>query len=146
MSAGGRFRGARVYLGEGAFCWGAHIDSLEVSSLMSTISPPVVASRARVMLPLAACVLVVVVFAVLAPEALAASPQHAGQKLGQILRGWAVPLFGGVAAVIAIVFLINRKYSELAIFFAATMLVGWVVLDPSGVAHVGSGIARAIGL
>ena len=44
-------------------------------------------------------------------------------------------------AIVGLVFLINRKFTDLAVFFVAAILVGWLVFSPDQVADA----ARAIG-
>jgi hypothetical protein len=42
------------------------------------------------------------------------------------------------------VFLINRRFADLAVFILAAVLVGGFVLDPEGVASVVKGIWQSI--
>jgi hypothetical protein len=76
----------------------------------------------------------------LAPAALAAG-NDVGHNLGALLRKYAGEVYGGIVAVVGLVFLINRRLSELAVFFVAAVLVGWLVFSPDQVANA----ARAIG-
>jgi hypothetical protein len=76
----------------------------------------------------------------LAPTALAAG-NDVGHNLGALLRKYAGEVYGGIVAVVGLVFLINRRLSELAVFFVAAVLVGWLVFSPDQVANA----ARAIG-
>ncbi|MGE5281810.1 MAG: hypothetical protein ACM3N0_05730 [Chloroflexota bacterium] len=76
----------------------------------------------------------------LAPTALAAG-NDVGHNLGSLLRKYASEIYGGIVAVVGLVFLINRRLNELAIFFVAAVLVGWLVFSPDQVADA----ARAIG-
>lgn len=76
----------------------------------------------------------------LAPTALAAG-NDVGHNLGSLLRKYAGEIYGGIVAVVGLVFLINRRLSELAVFFVAAVLVGWLVFSPDQVANA----ARAIG-
>ncbi len=57
-----------------------------------------------------------------------------GQNLGELLSSWAEPLFIGIAALISLVFLVNRRYGELAVFLVAAMVVGGFVLAPESIA------------
>lgn len=77
---------------------------------------------------------------VLAPAALAAG-NDVGQNLGSLLRRYAGEIYGGIVAVVGLVFLLNRRLNELALFFVAAVLVGWLVFSPGQVADA----ARAIG-
>jgi hypothetical protein len=76
----------------------------------------------------------------LAPVALAAG-NDVGHNLGSLLRRYASEIYGGIIAVVGLVFLINRRLNELATFFLAAVLVGWLVFSPDQVADA----ARAIG-
>ena len=77
---------------------------------------------------------------VLAPAALAAG-NDVGHNLGSLLRKYAGEVYGGIVAVVGLVFLLNRRLQELAMFFLAATLVGWLVFSPDQVANA----ARAIG-
>jgi len=76
----------------------------------------------------------------LAPAALAAG-NDVGHNLASLLRKYASEVYGGIVAVVGLVFLINRRLNELAVFFVAAVLVGWLVFSPDQVANA----ARAIG-
>jgi nitrate reductase gamma subunit len=76
----------------------------------------------------------------LAPTALAAG-NDVGHNLGSLLRKYAGEVYGGIVAVVGLVFLLNRRLSDLAVFFVAAVLVGWLVFSPDQVANA----ARAIG-
>ena len=77
----------------------------------------------------------------LAPEALAQSGNDVGENLGDLLRGYAAQIYGGVIAIVSLIFLINRRYTELGLFVLAAVLVAWLVFSPDQVAHT----AREIG-
>lgn len=62
---------------------------------------------------------------------------NVGENLGDTLRGFAEPVLFGVMAIVAMFFLIQRKYSELAIWVGASLLVGWLVLSPDVAAEKG---------
>lgn len=76
-----------------------------------------------------------------APEALAQSGNDVGENLGDLLRGYAAQIYGGVIAIVSLIFLINRRYTELGLFFLAAILVAWLVFSPDQVART----ARDIG-
>ena len=76
----------------------------------------------------------------LAPAALAAG-NDVGHNLGSLLRKYAGEVYGGIVAVVGLVFLLNRRLGDLAVFFLAAILVGWLVFSPDQVANA----ARAIG-
>lgn len=90
--------------------------------------------------------LLATVFVALAMWLWAASPALAGgndvaHNLGSEIRHWAASLYGGVVALFGLGFLINRKFTDLAVFLVAAILVGWLVFSPDQVADA----ARAIG-
>lgn len=91
-------------------------------------------------------VLAAVVFALaaalwLVPDALAAGGNDVGRNIGSTLRHYAAQIYGGVIAIVGLIFLINRKFTDLAVFFLAAILVGWLVFSPDQVADA----ARAVG-
>jgi hypothetical protein len=88
------------------------------------------------LLVLAASVLLLVPAA-----ALAASGNDVGHNIGSTLRHYAGEIYGGILAIVGLVFLLNRKFTDLAVFFAAAVLVGWLVFSPDQVAEA----ARLIG-
>lgn len=69
-----------------------------------------------------------------APVALGQGGEQVGENIGDLLSGWAQALFIGIAAIISLVFLLNRRYNELALFLLAAVLVGGFVLAPDAVA------------
>lgn len=78
----------------------------------------------------------------LAPAAaLAANGNDVGHNIGSTLRHYAGEVYGGIIAIVGLVFLLNRKFTDLAVFFAAAVLVGWLVFSPDQVAEA----ARLIG-
>jgi len=76
----------------------------------------------------------------LPPEALAAG-NDVGRNLGSVLRRYAGEVYGGIVAVVGLVFLLNRRFTDLAVYFLAAVLVGWLVFSPDQIADA----ARAIG-
>lgn len=79
--------------------------------------------------------------ALLAPTAALAAGNDVGQNIGSLLRDYAGELYGGIVAVVGLVFLFGRKFTDLAMFFVAAILVGWLVFAPDQIADA----ARAIG-
>jgi hypothetical protein len=78
----------------------------------------------------------------LAPDALAAAGGNdVGRNIGSTLRHYAAQIYGGVIAIVGLIFLINRKFTDLAVFLLAAIMVGWLVFSPDQVADA----ARAIG-
>jgi hypothetical protein len=80
---------------------------------------------------------------VVAPAALAAGNDVA-QNLGSLLRRYAGQLYGGIVALVGLLFLINRRFTDLAMFFLAAILVGWLVFSPDQVADAARAIARQV--
>ena len=66
--------------------------------------------------------------------------ERVGENIGNLLGGWAKNLYVGIAAVVALVFLLNRKFGEMAVFMLAALLVGGFVMAP----HEISGVIRDI--
>lgn len=80
-----------------------------------------------------------------APDALAASGASIGTNLGNLLASWARSLFSGVVALVSVVFLVNRRYNDLALFVAASVLVGGLIFSASTVAKVIRSIWTTLG-
>ncbi|HEX8752837.1 MAG TPA: hypothetical protein VF731_05415 [Solirubrobacterales bacterium] len=93
--------------------------------------------RARIAIGLAAAWLVLMAV----PAAALAAGNDVGHNLGSLLRQYAGEVYGGIVAIVGLVFLLNRKFIDLAMFFVAAILVGWLVFSPDQVAEA----ARAIG-
>ncbi|UJA21639.1 hypothetical protein HJD18_16380 [Thermoleophilia bacterium SCSIO 60948] len=79
-----------------------------------------------------------------APDAAAQSGDDVGQNLGDLLKGYAGQIYGGVVAIISLVFLLNRRYTELGLFFIAAVLVAWLVFSPDQVAETARGIGDQV--
>lgn len=75
---------------------------------------------------------------------LAAAGEDVGRNVGELLGSWARSLYIGVAAVISLVFLLNRRYVDLGLFMLAAVLVGGFVMVPREVAGVVTDIWRTI--
>lgn len=81
----------------------------------------------------------------LAPAtALAANGNSIGSNLAGVLREYAGELYTGIVAVFALVFLINRRFTELVMFFCAAIVVGWFVFAPGQVADAAKAIAHQV--
>lgn len=76
-----------------------------------------------------------------APATALAAGNDVAHNLASLLRGYAGEIYTGIVAVVGLLFLFNRRFSDLAMFFAAAILVGWLVFAPDQVAQ----LARAIG-
>jgi len=88
-----------------------------------------------------ACLLAVCVLALFPVDAFA-SGNNVGQNVANLLKGYAGDLYGGIVAVISLVFLLNRRYTELAVFLFAAIVVAWMVFAPSETAKAAEGIGE----
>jgi hypothetical protein len=80
----------------------------------------------------------------LVPDALAQSGNDVGRNLGGLLKRYAAQIYGGVIAIISLLFLLNRRYTELALFVLAAVLVAWLVFSPDQVARTARGIGDQV--
>ncbi len=62
--------------------------------------------------------------------------EKVGENIGKLLGGWAQSLYVGIAAVVALMFLLNRRFADLAVFMVAALIVGGFVMAPNDVAAV----------
>jgi hypothetical protein len=62
--------------------------------------------------------------------------EQVGENLGNMLGGWAKSLYAGIAGIVAVIFLFNRRFAELAVFVGAAIIVGGFVLAPRDVASL----------
>lgn len=92
-----------------------------------------------------ACALVAIALVALlaAPAALAAG-NDIGNNLGSLLRRYAGQVYGGIVAIVGLLFLLNRRFTDLAMFFLAAILVGWLVFSPDQVADAARAIGRQV--
>jgi Kef-type K+ transport system membrane component KefB len=68
------------------------------------------------------------------PALAAGDGERVGENVGKLLGGWARSLYVGIAAIVALMFLLNRRVADLAVFVVAAVLVGGFVLAPAEVA------------
>jgi hypothetical protein len=102
-------------------------------------------SRARLVLLACLSALVAAGVTLIAPSvALAAGGNSVGSNLAGLLREYAGELYTGIVAVFALVFLMNRKFTELLVFFCAAIVVGWFVFAPGEVADAAKSIAHQV--
>lgn len=92
---------------------------------------------------LAAAVLVAATLLVPA-AALAAGGNSVGSNLAGLLREYAGELYTGIVAIFALFFLVNRRFTELMMFFVAAIVVGWFVFAPGQVADAAKAIAHQV--
>jgi hypothetical protein len=76
-------------------------------------------------------------------DALAAG-NDVGANIGNLLKHYAGEVYGGIVAVISLMFLLNRRYTELAVFLFAAIVVAWMVFAPSEIASAAEGIGKQI--
>jgi peptidoglycan/LPS O-acetylase OafA/YrhL len=76
--------------------------------------------------------------------ALAASGNNVGANVARLLRGYATELYGGIVAVVSLMFLVNRRYTELGVFLFASIVVAWMVFAPSEIAKAAEAIGKQI--
>src|SRR5213595_294711 len=69
-----------------------------------------------------------------APVWAAGDGEKVGQNIGNLLGGWAKSLYVGIAAIVALMFLMNRRFADLALFMLAAVLVGGFVMAPNDIA------------
>jgi hypothetical protein len=81
---------------------------------------------------------------VMFPASALAAGNNVGQNVANLLKGYASDLYGGIVAVISLVFLLNRRYTELAVFLFASIVVAWMVFAPSEIASAAEGIGKQI--
>ena len=71
-----------------------------------------------------------------APAHAAGDGERVGENVGDLLGGWAKSLYVGIAGLVALVFLLNRRFADLAVFMVAALLVGGFVMAPNDIAGV----------
>ena len=93
----------------------------------------------------AAVAVTMVSWALLAPLAFAQGDgEKVGENIGNLLGGWARSLYVGIAAVVALMFLMNRKFADMAVFMLAALIVGGFVMAPNDVAGTVQDIWKTI--
>ena len=78
------------------------------------------------------------------PAAALAAGNDVGANLAGLLRKYAGELYTGIGAVVGLLFLFNRRFTDLALFFVAAVLVGWLVFAPDQVAAAARAIAQHV--
>jgi hypothetical protein len=95
-------------------------------------------------LHLATSILLAAIALMLAPAAALAAGNDVGHNIGSLLRQYAGEVYGGIIAIVGLVFLVNRKFTELAMFFLAAIMVGWLVFSPDQVASAAKAIGQRV--
>jgi len=80
------------------------------------------------------CLTVMAFFAALSSAFAAGDGEQVGENLGELLGGWAKSLYLGIASLVALMFLLNRRFADLAIFMVAALIVGGFVMAPDDIA------------
>lgn len=89
--------------------------------------------------------LLLAVYALMAfPVAALASGNDVGANVASLLKGYASELYGGIVGVVSLMFLINRRYTELLVFLCAAIAVAWMVFAPSEISSAAEGIGKQI--
>jgi hypothetical protein len=96
------------------------------------------------LLLLAAAVLGTAAVLVEPTAALAAGGNSVGSNLAGLMREYAAELYTGIVAIFALFFLVNRRFTELMMFFVAAIVVGWFVFAPGQVADAAKAIAHQV--
>jgi hypothetical protein len=60
--------------------------------------------------------------------------ERVGENIGNLLGGWAKSLYVGIAGVVALMFLLNRRFADMAVFMLAALVVGGFVMAPNDIA------------
>ena len=60
--------------------------------------------------------------------------ERVGENLGDMLGGWSKSLYLGIAGLVALMFLLNRRFADLAVFIVAATVVGGFVMAPNDIA------------
>lgn len=81
---------------------------------------------------------------VLFPAVALAAAGNVGANVANLLKGYASDLYGGVVAAVSLLFLVNRRYNELAIFLFAAVVVAWMVFAPAEIATAAESIGKQI--
>src|SRR5262245_16006943 len=71
-----------------------------------------------------------------APVYAAGDGERVGENVSHLLGGWAKSLYIGIAAIVALMFLMTRKFADMAVFMGAAVLVGGFVMAPNDIAGV----------
>jgi hypothetical protein len=73
-----------------------------------------------------------------------ASGNNVGQNVANLLKGYATELYGGIVGVVSLMFLINRRYTELVVFLCAAIAVAWMVFASSDIASAAEAMGKQI--
>jgi hypothetical protein len=97
-------------------------------------------SRKRICVGLGLAVFMLVLF----PAAALAAGNNVGANVAKLLKGYASELYGGIVGVVSLMFLVNRRYTELAVFLFAAIVVAWMVFASADIAKAAEAIGKQI--
>lgn len=80
----------------------------------------------------------------LTPAVASAAGNDIGHNLASLLRRYAGELYTGLVAVVGLIFLLHRRFTDLLLFFLAAIVVGWLVFAPDQVASAARAIAERV--
>jgi hypothetical protein len=78
------------------------------------------------------------------PVAAVASGNDVGKNVANLLKGYATELYGGIVGVVSLIFLVNRRYSELVVFLFAAIAVAWMVFASADIATAAEALGKQI--
>jgi hypothetical protein len=78
------------------------------------------------------------------PTPAVAAGNDVGANVGHLLKHYAGEVYGGIVGVISLMFLLNRRYTELAVFLCAAIVVAWMVFAPSDISKAAEGIGKQV--
>lgn len=86
---------------------------------------------------------VVCLLGLFAPDAWAAG-NDVGKNVGGLLKHYAGELYGGIVAAVSLMFLVNRRYTELGVFLFAAVVVAWMVFAPDQLGSAAESIGKKV--
>jgi hypothetical protein len=78
------------------------------------------------------------------PAVALAAGKDVGENVANLLKGYASELYGGIVAIASLMFLVNRRYTELGVFLFAAVVVAWMVFAPAEIATAAEAIGKQI--
>jgi hypothetical protein len=78
------------------------------------------------------------------PAAALAAGNDVGANVGGLLKHYAGEVYGGIVAAFSLVFLWNRRYTELAVFLFAAIVVAWMVFAPDQIGKAAEAIGKQV--
>lgn len=78
------------------------------------------------------------------PAGALATGNNVGQNVAELLKGYAGELYGGIVGVVSLLFLVSRRFNELAVFLFAAIVVAWMVFASADIAKAAEAIGKQI--